>query len=293
MLLPSASNPPPTLYSVVTSRITHSTSLDSGTSQHHFLSWAAYCRRAVNFQIQYNFSTQMEAASPAWSMCICGPPTYLWGLVLPPPTRGWFWRGWATIPQIDEEAEGPWASWKCRSSAVAAPSSRMCRRGLGMRGSDPRHHGATLLMEKNLSQAFGGPQAPGFPHANSTSLTSWSHVLQKQVKLGWWWLPTWPTSAGWLVPRLGWVSFSSEGSASSWNNQRETTMLFAEKKKKKVSVKCYKEPRTLPGKPGRACTMCESHSHACSLMPPGRSYQSGCFLFFSFLFFYRQKQFIE
>ena len=52
-----------------------------------------------------------------------------------------------------------------------------------MRGSDPRHHGATLLMEKNLSQAFVGPQAPGFPHADSTSLTSWSHVLRKQVKL--------------------------------------------------------------------------------------------------------------
>ncbi|KAG5201245.1 hypothetical protein JEQ12_005779 [Ovis aries] len=54
------------------------------------------------------------------------------------------------------------------------------RSGLGTReGSDRGRRGATLLTEKNLNQAVG-PQAPGFPLADPTSLTSWSHVLHEQ-----------------------------------------------------------------------------------------------------------------
>ncbi|XDA83950.1 hypothetical protein R6Z07M_013802 [Ovis aries] len=72
---------------------------------------------------------------------------------------------------------------RLRSNAVAPPSPGTCRSSLGTReGSDRRPPGAALLTEKNLNQAVG-PQAPDFPLADPTSLTSWSHVLHKQVKL--------------------------------------------------------------------------------------------------------------
>ena len=109
-------------------------------TSHHFLSFTSYYQSTMNSQICQNYSTRVEAAVITWSTCICGPPipTSLWGSVLT--TDLWLWRVWPnSSANWPRRSMRTWkVSWKCKTSAVAAPSFWTCRNHLKMTGVKPR-----------------------------------------------------------------------------------------------------------------------------------------------------------
>ena len=224
----------------------------------------------------------METTSPAWSTCIYGPPPLPLRASLSTPTARRLWRGWATVPQIDGgEAGGPRASWKCRSNAVAAPSSRTCRSDPGSRGQTVDAVGPPCSQIRTWTRPSWVPRPRVFPLPTPPPWFLEPRPAQAGETQDDGRPPDQPPQAGWSPGWTGWVSLPKVQPQAERVKGKPQCFLQEKKKKRKrkVSMKCCKEPRTLPGKPGWARSMCESHSPHVVWCPQDTLISQGVFKF--------------
>lgn len=157
--------------------------------------------------ICHNYSTAVEAAIHCWfSMHLWALPS-LWASLSA--ATMWLWMVWASI-FCCREVQGHQESLENAKSML-----QLCPFP-GHAEASQDEWGKTQVVWSHHSQGGesepgpSGSFCPGSATQTPTSTAFWRAVSWRSS----WWATTWPTSAGWWPPGLGWVSLSPKGSPS-------------------------------------------------------------------------------
>ncbi|XP_007466326.1 PREDICTED: ferritin light chain-like [Lipotes vexillifer] len=186
-LAPASHQPPTFIFQSQPLESAAQLSLASGTSQHHFLSLAPYYRSTTSSQIHQNCSTDVEAVSNCpVNMHLWDSHTYL--------CLGFYFHGDDVALEGVDHCFHELAEEKCEGAQHLLKMQNQCdgralfqdlyntHQDVGAKTQDTME--ATILMEKNQTQALLDLHALGSAHADPHLCDFLkSHFLDEQVKL--------------------------------------------------------------------------------------------------------------